>query len=136
METPLELPNDVVLLKQIIEEQRVRLVTHSVVIEQLRLELAKLKRLKFGRSSERLDARIAQLELTLEELEASAAPVVSAVTAILPERIKPVRRTLPASLPRETVTHVAACQCPACGGELRHIGEDVAEVLEYVPSRF
>ena len=136
METPLELPNDVVLLKQIIEEQRVRLVTHSVVIEQLRLELAKLKRLKFGRSSERLDARIAQLELTLEELEASAAPVVPAVTAVLPERLKPVRRPLPASLPRETITHAVACQCPACGGELRPIGEDVAEVLEYVPSRF
>ena len=136
MEKLQELPNDVELLKQIIEEQRVRLVTHSVVIEQLRLELAKLKRLKFGRSSERLDARIAQLELTLEELEASAAPVVPAVTAVLPERLKPVRRPLPASLPRETITHAVACQCPACGGELRPIGEDVAEVLEYVPSRF
>ena len=77
MEKPQELPNDVGLLKQIIEEQRARLVTHKVEIEQLRLELAKLKRLKFGRSSERLDARIAQLELTLEELEVSAAPVLA-----------------------------------------------------------
>ena len=96
----------------------------------------KLKRLKFGRSSERLDARIAQLELTLEELEVSAAPVAPAVTAVLPERLTPVRRPLPESLPRETITHAAACQCPDCGGALRLVGEDVAEVLEYVPSRF
>ena len=136
MEKPQELPNDVALLKQIIEELQVNLVTRKVEIEQLRLELAKLKRLKFGRSSERLDARIAQLELTLEELEVSAAPVVSTVTAVLPERLKPVRRPLPEALPRETITHAAACQCPACGGALRLVGEDVAEVLEYVPSRF
>ena len=57
MEKPQELPNDVVLLKQIIEEFQVNLVTHKVEIEQLRLQLAKLKRLKFGRSSERLDAQ-------------------------------------------------------------------------------
>ena len=86
MEKPQELPNDVVLLKQIIEELQVNLVTRKVEIEQLRLELAKLKRLKFGRSSERLDARIAQLELTLEELEVSAAPVAPAVTGITAPR--------------------------------------------------
>ena len=136
MEKPQELPNDVVLLKQIIEEQRARLVTHKVEIEQLRLQLAKLKRLKFGRSSERLDAQIAQLELTLEELEVSAAPVALAITVAAPPRLKPVRRPLPESLPREIITHAAACQCPECGGELRLVGEDVAEVLEYVPSRF
>ena len=28
------------------------------------------------------------------------------------------------------------CLCPACGGELRKLGEDVAEMLEIVPARF
>jgi len=42
----------------------------------------------------------------------------------------------PESLPRETVVHEAPCDCPACGGALRAFGEDVAEILEYVPARF
>jgi transposase len=29
-----------------------------------------------------------------------------------------------------------SCTCPECGGAMRALGEDVAEVLEYVPSRF
>ena len=51
-------------------------------------------------------------------------------------RAKPVRKALPAHLPRETRVHQAACNCPSCGGELKVLGEDVSEVLEYVPSRF
>ncbi|CAI8854469.1 hypothetical protein EMIT0324P_290006 [Pseudomonas chlororaphis] len=27
-------------------------------------------------------------------------------------------------------------QCTGCGGQLRQLGEDVSEVLEYVPARF
>ncbi len=43
---------------------------------------------------------------------------------------------MPDAYPRETITHAAACQCTACGGELRLVGKEVTEVLEYVPSRF
>jgi hypothetical protein len=47
-----------------------------------------------------------------------------------PERRKPARRPLPDHLPRETVEHGAeVCACPACGGALRRLGEDVTEVL-------
>ena len=99
MEKPQELPNDVVLLKRIIEELQINLVSRDVEIEQLRLQLAKLKRLEFGRSSERLDAQIAQLELTLEELEVSAAPVAPAVTVAAPPRLKPVRRPYAGRIP-------------------------------------
>ena len=38
-------------------------------IEQYKAQLAKLRRMQFGRSSEKLDAQIAQLELMLEDLE-------------------------------------------------------------------
>ncbi len=50
---------------------------------------------------------------------------------------KPVRRPLPPELPRETKT-IAPVQeaCPGCGGKLRQLGEDVSEILEYVPARF
>ena len=32
--------------------------------------------------------------------------------------------------------HPAPCTCPACGGALRRIGEEVTETLDYVPGRF
>ncbi len=53
-----------------------------------------------------------------------------------PEHEKPARRALPEHLPREQVVHQPACACPDCGAALRRIGEDVAEVLEYVPEHF
>jgi transposase len=48
-----------------------------------------------------------------------------------------VRRPLPKHLPRdEKVYAPAADACPACGGGLRPLGEDVAEQLEFVPASF
>jgi transposase len=57
----------------------------------------------------------------------------SARTASIP---KP-RREFPAHLPRETQTIAPqeSC-CPDCDGELKHLGEDVCEMLELDPVRF
>ena len=131
-----DLPDDIEILKQIVNEQRSRLLSNSLQIEPLKLELAKLRRMQFGRSSEQLDEKIAQLELTLEDLEVRAATAPPALAAVLPERVKPVRRPLPESLLRETLVHAPAVECPECGAETKGLGEDVAEVLEYVPSHF
>ena len=108
-------------------------------VEHLKLMLAKLRRMQFGRSSEQLDERINQLELSIEELEASQ--VQEAPAAAPSERVKdkPVRKPLPPNLPREPIVHPAAsadCTCPACGGKLRPLGEDVTEILEYVREHF
>lgn len=134
------LPNDVESLKELVIAQRALLLSRDVEIEKLKIELARLKRLRFGRSSEKLDAQIAQLELTLEELEASEAQLLAPRLEATPAEepaTRPVRRALPAHLPRESLTHPpAACTCPECGGSLRPLGEDVAETLEYVPGRF
>lgn len=138
----IELPNDIESLKRLVMEQRVLLLSRDVEIEKLKIELAQLKRLRFGRSSEKLDERIAQLELVLEELEASEAQIAPLKvearpqTSTEPVSPPPVRRPLPAHLPRETVTHQRECACPECGGTLRPLGEDVSEMLEYVPGRF
>jgi transposase len=136
MEETSDLPDDVEILKQIVLEQRARLLSNKLQIEQLKLELSKLKRMQFGRSSEQLDEKIAQLELTLEELEAREAALPATVIAALPERVKPVRRPLPESLPRETIVHSSEPLCPECAAQMRVLGEDVAEMLEYVPSHF
>ena len=119
-------------------------------IEKLKMQLAVLRRARFGRSSEKLDHAIEQLELLIGELEADTGAVEARNIAGDPgarqdpgqpvkrrERIQPVRKPLPPHLPRETITHEAACTCPGCGGtKLSMLGEDVSEVLEYVPSYF
>jgi len=56
---------------------REQLTTHAVEIEHLKLLIAKLKRLQFGRKSEKLDRQIEQLELRLEDLQADATAVVN-----------------------------------------------------------
>jgi transposase len=132
------LPDDVESLKQIVLHQRALLLSREVLLEKLKIELLRLKRMRFGRSSEQLDEKIAQLELTLEELETSQTQIVvpAPISEARPERTKPVRKALPSHLPRESITHTPACNCESCGGELERLGEDVSEVLEYVPSHF
>jgi transposase len=134
---------DVQSLKALIVTQQAELDSRTTEIENLKLLIFKLKRMHFGPRSEKLNQDIQQLELRLEDLEANQAaaeppPVVPAMVALKQSvRRKPARRPLPAALPRETETIVPGHEaCPDCGGKLRHLGEDVSEVLEYVPAHF
>jgi hypothetical protein len=45
------------------------IVSRDRETEQLKLSIAKLRRMQFGRSSEKLDRQIEQLELPLEALQ-------------------------------------------------------------------
>jgi transposase len=130
------LPTDVEALQNLVREQAALLHSKDLEIERLSARIDKLKRMQFGRSSEKIAGEIEQLELLLDDLhenngEQIEAPVVAPAAAQ-----KPARRPLPEHLPREEVIHAAACVCPKCGGELRRLGEDVSEVLEYVPASF
>jgi transposase len=129
------LPDDLEALKALVLAQQSLLSERAVEIEHLKLVIAKLQRLQFGRHSEKLDREIEQLELRLEELQVSAVPVAPHA-AEKPAAQPPVRRPLPEHLPRTRVEHVPACTCPDCGAAMRKIGEDVAEILDYVPARF
>ena len=121
-----------------------RLLSREHEIEHLKLLLAKLQRWQFGRKSEKLQRQIEQLELRLEDLQQAQAaaetqPAESPSSESSPSRstTKATRRALPAHLPRTTQTHAPKqASCPDCGGELRKLGEDVSEMLEYVPARF
>jgi len=135
-----DLPNDVEALKRLVVELREDAVVKDLRIEQLKLQIAKLRRMTFGRSSEKAAAEIEQLELALDALEADRAEreserEPSAARARTGEKRKPVRKPLPAHLPRETVVHEGPCACPKCGGTLTKLGEDVTEILE-VERRF
>jgi len=134
-----DLPDDVESLKQLVVTMRQALVHRDLHIEHLKLLLAKLQRARYGRSSEQLDERINQLELSIEELEAARAQDLPSIESPKQLKGKPVRKPLPASLPRETVSHPPVpteSPCPSCGGKLRYLGEDVSEVLERVPQQF
>lgn len=155
MPTALALPNDIEQLKQLVIEQRAalqqaqeQLHSRQLEIEHLKLQIARLKRLQFGRSSEQLDQQIAQLELKLEELEGEAVTSGSAASSSTRDEVAPIsidpspasksRRTLPEHLPRERIVHdpASTCTCTQCGGALKQLGEDSAEMLEYVPAHW
>lgn len=131
-------------LRALILAQHEQLISREREIEHLKLLLVKLHRMQFGRKSEKLQRQIEQLELRLEELESNrsekepnlpeSAPVPASAT---PSVAKPARRALPDHLPRETRTHTPKeTVCPQCQGELRKLGEDISEMLEYVPASF
>jgi transposase len=119
-------------------------VLTTLQIEKLKVTLARLRRMKFGQSSERMALQADQLELTLEELEAEQAHAECVIEGKLPDREpnapanRPRRKPLPDHLPRDEVIHTAPATngCTACGGTMSALGEDVTEVLEYVPGSF
>ncbi len=103
--------------------------------KHLKLLVTKLQRRQFGRRSESFDVN--QFAFLLGE---------ACVNTAVPERNRqaqsrkkntPSRKPLPAHLPREEKRHeISQDHCHCCGGALHVIGEDVSEVLEYVPARF
>jgi transposase len=119
-----------------------QLLSREREIEHLNLLLVKLHRMQFGRKSEKLQRQIEQLELRLEELESSLREPESKLPEPAPVTVsstpaKPARRALPDHLPRQTRTHTPKeTACPQCQGELRKLGADVSEMLEYVPASF
>src|ERR1022692_5270903 len=75
-----ELPTDLVALRAFalacqgeLKAAELAVQYKGLEIEKLKFQIAKLRRMQFGRSSERINRQIAQLELRLEELEAGMA---------------------------------------------------------------
>jgi len=127
-----------------LESHIVTLDSRASEIERLKLLVEKLQRLLFGTKSEKVLRQIEQLELQLEDLQVATAADVHHLAASTgkpapakPAPAKPFRRPLPEHLPREIHTHMPDHEaCPNCGGKLRELGEDAAEMLEYVRASF
>ncbi|MBA3774817.1 MAG: IS66 family transposase [Ramlibacter sp.] len=112
------------------------LSVRGLEIEQLKLQLAKLKRVQFGRKSEKIDRKIEQLETRLEDLVAEEGANEQQAPPSAPRR-KSERQPLPEHLPREErVLEPDEAACCQCGGELKPLGEDVSEQLEIIDSAF
>ena len=63
---------------------RADIAARDLLIDMLRVQIARLKRMSFGKSSEKLTREIAQLELALEELGLSGISCVGGRLNITP----------------------------------------------------
>ncbi len=145
------LPDDIEALKVALvaeraarRESEARAAGAEAMVAHLKLLIAKLKREHFGASSERSRKLLDQLEMQLEDLEATAAEAEAAITPAVDDgtpvrpfvRIKPVRAPLPDHLPRERVVIPAPTACPCCGGKLAKLGETITETRESIPRSY
>src|ERR1700726_5009263 len=114
----------------------------EALISHLKLEIEKLRRQLYGSRSEHKARLLEQMELKLENLEASATEDELAAenaarrtqTVKSFERKRPARKPFPDHLPRERVVIATPESCPCCGSaKLSKLGEDVTETLEVVP---
>ncbi len=144
-----QLPTDVAVLQArlataLAERDAAIAERDEVLTQNHRLQhlLAQLRRMQFGRSSEKLDAD--QFALAFEDIEQALA-----ATEAVDDKISPVRAheraakrrinrgALPAHLPRVHVTiEPEDINCPCCHSPMHVIGEDAPERLDVIPAQY
>lgn len=116
---------------------------YEALVDALRVQIVRLKKQKFGASSEKVARNIEQLELALEGLEVARAAIDTSAdedaAAAPPHNTSSPRRrgkpVLSEHVVAERRTLDPGSQCPDCGGELRLVGEDVSEILDLVAAQ-
>ena len=118
----------------------------DALISHLKLEIEKLRRKLYGSRPERQARLLDQMELQLEELEATAtedelaaerAPARSVTPVQAFTRQRPSRKPFPGHLPRERIVVPAPESCPCCDSDrLSKLGEDITETLEIIPRQW
>ncbi len=145
--TPLDSQDELFALRALVAEQVAKLSEQEAevgkrdsIISILRAQLDLLRHRQHGPSSEKIDRKIEQFELMLEEIEASRAEAeMRSGKTPLPELDdapdKPKRKPLPDDLPIEEVVYAPPCSCPACGGtSFLKAADKVVQVMEHVPA--
>lgn len=127
--------------EQTINSGAKELVYRQTKIDQLTHEMAVLKRHQFGRSREQLDST--QVSLLEEAFDEDLAAIEQELKNLTPPpktdtepAKKPKRAALPDNLPRVDVHHEPDCTTCKCGCQLKRIGEDISEKLDYTPGVF
>jgi transposase len=145
------LPNDPTVLKAMIaalqaENAKISatLRVHDQLVQALRLRIAKLQKLAFGKSSEKIEREIEQLELALEDLLVAVAEGDDDLIDEGHDEPSPDTADAPAlrrrprvsdATPRERRELDPGSCCPDCGGDLRVVGEDVSELLDMIAAQ-
>ena len=117
------------------------LVNSNALNDKLTHELAILKRHKYARRSEQLNAAQGLLldelvDSDLAAIEFELEQAMSATGQTAKPRQQPKRTALPPELPRTLIHHEPDNTQCRCGCQLKRIGEDVSEKLDYVPGEF
>ncbi|MDE2250315.1 MAG: IS66 family transposase [Gammaproteobacteria bacterium] len=135
-----------------VEELKHQLLQHAAWVEALKEEVIRLRRWRFGRSSEVIDVRIAPepplaggampekpeaADLAPTSPKCEPVPKLMAVDSPVTRISRRPARALPPELPRAILEHAPSnCHCPDCGQRLSRLGEDSSEQLDYVPGYF
>ncbi|MGH7633368.1 MAG: IS66 family transposase, partial [Gemmatimonadaceae bacterium] len=131
---------DVEQLRHTVLALQTQLLHATALNEKLTHEMAVLKRLKFAAKSEVFNA--VQRSLLEETIDADLADLAAQLEQVRPSvpssrpKQTPKREPLPAGLPRREIRHEPQSTTCRCGCELKRIGEDVAEKLDYTPGVF
>jgi len=144
------LPNDINLLKQMVAELLASLKNKDQRIGKLQHYLEQLLHQRYGRKSERLEDIDPALllpsiqdyikdlaEQSKEDQPEDMPQEESIKEEIAYTRNKPKRKKLPEDLPRETIEYdlddsEKVCDC--CGEQMKRIGEEKSEQLDYIPA--
>ena len=120
------------------DELRCLLIASQARIDKLTYELAYYKRQRYGVKAEHLSAEQAQLfeETTAADLAAIGEELERLSSSPAKEKDHPKRKPLPAELPRTEIHHEPESTTCACGCQMKRIGEDIAEKLDYTPGTF
>ncbi len=151
--TASSLPDDPAALKEMILQLQASLRAHDLLVQSLRMRIARLRRQAFGKGSEKIAREIEQLEFALESLKVAeaevapppepdsveTAPVCSTSdeqggTGAL-EKVPRRRPRVSPDTPRERRELDPGETCPECGGALRLVGKDVSQILEMITAR-
>jgi transposase len=131
-------------VKKEAERYETDLQAKDLKIQALILELAHLRRLRYGVKNEALSGLQRDLfeETCTEDIAALMAEVEQAdeqagSTVTKPKRPRAGRQPLPPHLPRIDHRHEPeSCHCGQCGKDLVKIGEDITEQLDVEPAKF
>jgi transposase len=132
------------LVQMLLEQSQKEVHSQALKIQALTMELAYLRRIRFGKKSESLSSThpdlfeetlqsdLAAVNAEIEQLDPS-----TKASSAKPPRVRAGRQPLPDHLPRIEHRHEPeSCQCDQCGHHLVKIGEDVSEQLDVEPAKF
>jgi transposase len=120
----------------LIAQQATELTWRQGKIDKLTQELSLYRRWKYGAKTESLSAE--QIKLFDDTSAADIAAIEAELEKLGPpakdsEKHQPKRAAIPAHLPRTDIHHEPESTTCRCGCQLKRIGEDVAEKLDYTP---
>ena len=124
---------------KVIADRDEAIARYRIREDKLSMEIALLRRHRFGKRSEGLDVHQYGMLEDLVDEDTSAIEAEMEKISVKPEKKskqQPKRQALPAHLPRTEIRHDPENTQCACGCQMQRIGEDVSERLNYTPGTF